>query len=228
MYIKIDNVNNYRNENIKWKEGLLYMNKRRKIGIIILGITLFLILSNTVIFADDIKIIREKEGFNLEINSKLFDVNSLKPGDTEEAKLTIINKSEDVFKLSLGLERVGEKQEVDLFEQLDLTLNYDGDNIYSGKLSKLENEEISLGSIEANGEKEINAKLYLPGLETGNEYQNKEIEFNWIFKEGSFDTGLLPKTGENHPIFLYSTGILSLGLGIFLFFRKGRVNKGEK
>jgi len=200
------------------------MVKKKKIGLITLVIVLFFTILTTEVFSDDVKIIRQKEGLIVEPSTKSFDLSTLKPGDTEKAKLTIINNGEDSLEVSIGLERVGEKQKIDLFEQLQLILNYDSKQIYKGKMSDLEDTSIPLGNLDIDTTKELIATIHLPGPKTGNEYQNKEVEFNWIFAAQSKDSGVLPKTGEDIPILIYTIGVLALGTGVFLLFKKKKVN----
>ncbi|MBS4537471.1 LPXTG cell wall anchor domain-containing protein [Clostridium sp. D2Q-11] len=200
------------------------MVKKKKIGLIILVIVLFFTTLTTTVFSDDVKIIREKEGLIVEPSTKSFDLTTLKPGDTEKSKLTIINNGKDPLEVSIGLERVGKKQKIDLFEQLELTLNYGSEQIYIGKMSDLEDMSISLGNLDIDTIKELVATIHLPGPETGNEYQNKEVEFNWVFTAKSKDSGVLPKTGEDIPILIYTIGVLALGTGAFLLFKKKKVN----
>jgi LPXTG-motif cell wall-anchored protein len=69
----------------------------------------------------------------------------------------------------------------DLFEQLLLTVYLKDTEIYSGPMKDYATSNISLGMFNPGDVKDLKAIVHLPGLETGNEFQDATVEVKWIF-----------------------------------------------
>lgn len=148
------------------------------------------------------------------------------PGDSIKRTLEIKNDYEFPYELSLKAKRVGEKEEYDLLDKLDLKITYKNKVIYEASANG-ENElteGISLGVFNPGQEENLIAEVTLDGPSTGNEYRNKSAQVEWIFtairKDDSIhnnknetnskiienrsnnETSESPKTGEN-DIFIY-------------------------
>ncbi|WP_026896142.1 hypothetical protein [Clostridiisalibacter paucivorans] len=149
------------------------------------------ILNNrTYTYAEDLEIIGEDLGLIIEPSGeKLFDLSNLNPGDRKSAKLTIKNNYEDPFNLYMTAEKVGEIEKIDLFDQLELEITYQGDKIFEGIIKDFATENISLGKIDRGDIEELEAEIHLPGSETGNEFQGKSLEVKWIFTAESKSSG---------------------------------------
>lgn len=158
--------------------------------LIFLGLFSMIIGTITVLatepsYAKNLEVIGKEIG--LEVNpkgNKLFNLTNLNPGDTHQAKIDIKNKYTDLFRVFMRTERITMKPglgEVDLFEQLILTIYLDNIKIYSGPMKNYALRNISLGDFPVNSEKELRALVHLPGPKTGNEFQGKSIEVKWIF-----------------------------------------------
>lgn len=116
--------------------------------------------------------------------TKLFDLTNLNPGDKDEEKVDIKNNHTLPFEVFMRAERTSpqpEMGEADLFEQLIVTVYLDGEKIYTGPMKDYAISSISLGNFNPNVEKELKAVVHLPGPETGNEFQNKNVDVKWIF-----------------------------------------------
>ncbi|MDD3839157.1 MAG: LPXTG cell wall anchor domain-containing protein [Clostridia bacterium] len=192
--------------------------------------------------ASDLEIIGSQDGIAVKPQGeKFFDLNNLNPGDTKTAMLSIKSVYRDPFDLYMRAERVGEEQEYDLFNQLKLKVNYDGTLIFDGSMTDFARSNISLGRINKNDHKHLLAEVYLPGRETGNEFQGKTVDVRWIFtaqsltspdeivdiedeevpiggikfpesQEGADKKGI-PKTGDKTSILIYAMGFILALIG---------------
>lgn len=183
-------------------------------------------------------------------NSDIFlEKKGMLPGDSVSGTLTVENNLKEPFEVFMKAERVGAQQKVDLCQVLDLSINYDGKNIYHGTVSG-ENglrNNISLGTVKPGEKKLLNAKVILDGKATDNKYKNKKVDIDWIFtaigtdspdkvmstKEESHEGGLgndisntinnvkniLPRTGYV-GICGYGLACVLIGIGIFLVIKK--------
>lgn len=155
------------------------------IGIYSMMLGVFNNLSHSISYANDLELIGTELGLEvIPSDTKLFDLNRLSPGDTEEAKLTIQNNYIASFQLYMRAERISHIPLVgdpDLFNQLDLTVELRGDVIYSGKMKDFATTNIYLGEFAPGDIEDLVAIIHLPGPETGNEFQGKSLEFRWIF-----------------------------------------------
>ncbi|WP_422485129.1 hypothetical protein [Gudongella sp. DL1XJH-153] len=136
-------------------------------------------------YAENLKIIGNNIGLEVDPSgTSLFNLTNMNPGDTNEAKIDIYNSLEYRFQLFMRTERVSKapsQGEADLFKQMVLTIQYDGDEIYNGSMADFAQSNISLGFLYPGDDKELKATVYLPGAETGNEFQGKSVEVRWVF-----------------------------------------------
>jgi LPXTG-motif cell wall-anchored protein len=140
---------------------------------------------SNISYADNLEIIGNEIGLEVSPSgTKLFDLTNLNPGDTKEAKIDIKNNYTLPFEVFMRTERLSplpNTGEVDLFEQLNLTIYLDDIEIYTGPMKDYATTNISLGDFNSNDEKELRAIVHLPGPETGNEFQGKNVDVKWIF-----------------------------------------------
>lgn len=134
-------------------------------------------------YANNLEIIGTDLGLEVKPSgTKLFDLTNLNPGDKKEAKIDIKNNYTLPFEVFMRTERSSPKPiEADLFEQLILTIYLDDIEIYTGPMKDYARSNISLGAFNPNSGKELRALVYLPGAETGNEFQGKHLEVKWYF-----------------------------------------------
>ena len=136
-------------------------------------------------YAENLEVIGNEIGLEVSPNGKkLFNLTNMNPGDTNEAEVKIKNVLDCKFELFIRTERItpqpGES-EADLFKQMILTIYYDNNIIYNGSMANFAQENISLGLVNPGENKELKAIVHLPGAETGNEFQGKFVQVNWIF-----------------------------------------------
>ncbi|MCR3956300.1 MAG: hypothetical protein NUK57_08360 [Gudongella sp.] len=136
-------------------------------------------------YAENLKIIGNNIGLEVDPSgTSLFNLTNMNPGDTNEAKIDIYNSLEYRFQLFMRTERVSKapsQGEADLFKQMVLTIQYDGDEIYNGPMADFAQSNISLGFLHPGDHRELKAIVYLPGAETGNEFQGTSVEVRWVF-----------------------------------------------
>lgn len=136
-------------------------------------------------YAEDLELIGKDIGLVVEpANERLFDLRNLNPGDTKSAKITIKNNYKYPFNLYMRAERMGEappKEEADLFDILVITVTLRGEKIYEGPIKGFATSNISLGKFNSGSREDLVATVHLPGPETGNEYQGKNVDVKWIF-----------------------------------------------
>ncbi|CAK7005235.1 hypothetical protein [Tissierella sp.] len=155
------------------------------IGVLSLVLGTLNSFGRSISYAEDLELIGTDLGLEIiPTSTKLFDLNRLNPGDTKEAKITIKNNYRSSFYLYMRAERMSpipEEGDIDLFEQLNLTVYLHGNIVYSGSMKDFATSSISLGVFNPNDIKDLNAAVYLPGPETGNEFQGAGVEVKWIF-----------------------------------------------
>ena len=136
-------------------------------------------------YADNLKVIGNNIGLQVDPSgTKLFQLINMNPGDTNEAEVHISNTLEYKFELFMRTERIGPQPgigEADLFRQMILTIDYDGDEIYKGPMADFAQSNTSLGDLLPGDNKELKATVHLPGAETGNEFQGTRVEVRWVF-----------------------------------------------
>ncbi|NLC51484.1 MAG: hypothetical protein GX764_04160, partial [Firmicutes bacterium] len=124
----------------------------------------------------------------------LFELENLNPGDRETRTLTLKNDGEKklYFHVSMdwleGDPGVGELG--DLYEQLLVTLFYKGKEVYCGSMKGLdgafaelqEPKKDYMGVLEPGESEDLKFSVYLPGPETGNEFQGSSLKTEIIIK----------------------------------------------
>ena len=155
------------------------------LGALSLIVGTFTAFGTNTIYAQDLELIGKELGLEVTPNAtKLFDLSNLNPGDTKDAKIDIKNIRNVAFNLSMRTERMSdlpEPGEVDLFQQLIITVYLDGVEIYTGPMKDFATGNIALGEFDPNDEKELKALVHLPGPGTGNEFQGSSLDVKWIF-----------------------------------------------
>ena len=136
-------------------------------------------------YAEDLEIIGKDIGLVVKpADRRLFDLNNLNPGDMETARLVIKNNYKHPFNLYMRAERIGDipkEGEADLLDVLIVNINLRGKQIYKGPIKDFAVSSISLGKINPGDVHTLIAKVSLLGPETGDEYQGKSAEVQWIF-----------------------------------------------
>ena len=219
------------------------MYKKHKNGtiffmILFLSIGISLSFWHVSVRANDLEIVGSDKGLIFTpVGEKIFDIGNMNPGQRVTSKVTIKNTAKNPFELYLRIERltsVPTEGEPDLYKQIQLTITNRGELIYIGTLYGFANSEngISLGYFTPSQFSDLIAEVYLPGAETGNEFQGKNIENRWVFTALSKteekpeddievdeipETGNLPNTGTTtNPLYMV-TGLLFILVGKTLF-----------
>lgn len=174
-----------------------YYKKNIKLCILISFFMIALVKIN--VSAEVIELKGASEGVIISSES-LFDVKNMEPGDVESSKITIKNVADNNIKLYLTVEKDSEiAREGDLFKQLQMTVNYDDEELYSGSLGDFSKGNLYLADFQKGDSKEIDIKIYLPGEKTDNRYQDKYIKSQWIFTANlDQDQKLDSPKGNNH------------------------------
>lgn len=172
------------------------------LGILSLVLGVLNTFGNNIIYAEDLELVGRDLGLEITpVNTRLFDLSRLNPGDTKESKITIRNNYIYGFQLYMRTERMSpipEEGEADLFKQLKLTVYLGGTEIYSGDMMDFATTNISIGRFNPRDVKELKAVVHLPGLETGNEFQGSTVDVKWIFIAQA-DTPPEPKEPSEPP-----------------------------
>lgn len=169
------------------------------LGIFSLIIGTFNMLAISKAYAINLQIVGDQEGLEvIPSGVGLFDLENLNPGDTKEEKIDIKNNYTSPFKVYMRTERKSPEPQIgeaDLFNQLILTVYLGNTKIYSGSMEDYAPSNISLGNFNPNTAKTLRAIVYLPGRETGNEFQGKSLSVNWYFT-AQLDDSEEPETPE--------------------------------
>lgn len=208
--------------------------------IICMTSVMYLSLGSTNVYASNLELLGNNKGLNVSPeNTNLFDISNMNPGQTVSSKITIKNDYAQAFELFLKAERIGEEPlqgEPDLYKQIQLEVTFRGKVIFNGAMIDFANSgnSISLGTFSQGEVQEIVANAYLPGAETGNEFQGKNLKTKWTFIATSTEpassespetrsvigTSVLPKTGSVIETYLFSIlGVALIGAGIFGIYK---------
>lgn len=168
------------------------------------------------------------------------NISNMAPGDVHTKTYTLKNKLSNNMDVLMNLRKIGFSKS-DLFHQLNLTVIYDGKEIYHGVMSGF--RATKLEQIPGNSEKELEIIQELPWEETGNEFQESTLESEFIFKledtsedlpvittnansihdSGSSSTisnSILPKTGSDSHINFWVGGSVFILIGVFFRYKK--------
>lgn len=159
--------------------------------------------------------------------------NNMLPGDTVKRTMIIRNDYDETYEIYMRAERVTTNQENDLFDKLQLTIEYDEQIIYKGLASGEANllmdknlvNDISLGSVRPGESKILYAEVTLDGPSIGNEYKNKVAQVDWIFTAITHEDYETPKTGDSTVIPYIILALLSI---LYLIIDKKRENNNMK
>jgi LPXTG-motif cell wall-anchored protein len=193
---------------------------------IVLNLLLIVSFFNFPVFAAELQIIGGETGLKVIASDTFFNELNIYPGDTIEGKVTIKNTNNTPFELFLTANRIDTQPplgETDLYKQLVLTVILRNETIYSGHMCDFADEDgISLGVFNAGQTETMKISVYLPGEETGNEYQNIKHSNQWVFKAVSQESDL-PKTGINSNIgVLTVVGIILIAVGALGIYKYKR------
>lgn len=144
------------------------------------------------------------------------------PGDVISDTITISNTTDTTAEFFFRTETPGQltEEELDLLQQFQLTIEHNGQNLYSGDLEAAAlNKAISLGTYQAGESGTLRFTLSLP-KELKNDYARRESFVNWIFSvqgEEEIDQMAAPKTGLQNPsvyipLLLAAVSIISTGI----------------
>lgn len=179
-----------------------------------LVVTIFTSFLNTTAYASGLELTGNDKGLTiLPKDACLFELDSMEPGQTVSSRLTIENNYEAPFELFMRAERASEEiqpGEADLYKQIQLKVDFRNKVLFDGSMYDFASSEdgISLGEFSPKELQELTATAYLPGEETGNEFQGKSLDTRWVFTATSPGITHLPKTGSG------INGTLSSVLGL--------------
>lgn len=130
----------------------------------------------------------------MELSSEL-PMTNLKPGDRVERTFTVANDGSIAFDYKVRTRFVS--GDTEFFDVLQLTVK-DGDTvIYDGALH-LQQQEIALGRLAADGENELDLSVKFPE-EAGNEYQGKAATIAFAFSAYAEEPSNGGGGGSNPP-----------------------------
>lgn len=170
------------------------------------------------------------------------------PGSEVSRVLEISNQYEHEYELFMRAEKLTNKEEIDLFDKLNLKISYDGKEIYNGPASGEDGlkKDISLGVYKPKDLKNLTATVEFDE-NAGNEYKNKSAEVNWVFtanipqddtqkptpekpsnpskpnKPNTGGGGTLPQTGDDD--FLPYAALAGTSILLLLLLKKVKVDK---
>lgn len=147
----------------------------------------------------DLELIGDDTGLVLlPADGRLFDLGNMNPGDTRTAKITIKNGYKDMFRLWMQAQDAS-SDAPSLFEVMELTVFYDGVELYRGPVDRFAESELYLGLFDLGESGELLIKLYLPGPETGNEYQGRSARVKWVFRAQASESEEFPPEDPEKP-----------------------------
>jgi LPXTG-motif cell wall-anchored protein len=200
------------------KIALIYMM------IMVIAITISPSLRGTKAYASDLELVGNDKGLAiLPEDTNLFDIETMNPGQTVSSKLIIKNNYRAPFELFMKAERTSEEplpEQPDLYKQLQLKVTLRNEDLFNGSMFDFANSKdgISLGEFSSKELHELVAAVHMPGLETGNEFQDKMLETKWVFTAVSPGVNDLPKTGSETKVFAFSVlGLILIGFGAYKF-----------
>lgn len=162
----------------------------------LLVVTSFLLATNPqTTYARELEVVGEEIGLVVEpASTGLFELQNMCPGDREEGSFRLSNSYQYPFDLYLRAEPIvpdGDivPNNVNLGEILKLQVTYKAQNIFNGSLHDFAIEAINLGRFQPGDVQNLKALVYLPGPETGNEFQGQKIQIKWIFTAQSTQKG---------------------------------------
>jgi LPXTG-motif cell wall-anchored protein len=200
-----------------------YLNWRSRLIILIFPILIILLYANLNTFA-------EEKPITLLPDSRLFSLENMAPGDINSATITIQNTTEELmnYDVSSSLQS-GSKL---FYDHLQLQVLDQDTILYDGLLSQLKMK--ALRELKKNSSETLTFKILFP-ITSKNEFQGlKSVvafhftgngdELNEPPSDGdnppTKDTGSLPQTGEENPLFIILSGLFISISGLALLLIK--------
>lgn len=228
-------------------------NNVKKIVYVFVSLILIMMYSITAFAANDAKVVYNGGNQNMVMTegSDLFlNFKTLVPGDKTEQNISIVNNSNEAFRLRLSAETL---ENMELLDELSITVSSmrSGTNIttvlYSGAASAWKvntdgSSYIDLGSYTPNYEGQLKVELEVPE-KLSNEFAGKEAKIKWTFAmepstvEGETETfeqtkGRVPTilgevvefvtTGDHAPIVWLITVLILCAVVIRIVVIKGK------
>ena len=162
-------------------------------------------------------------------------IDDVMPGDYYEKDIEVQNLREDkAFKIYMRAEPLSTEGNIDLFEETQVRLTLDGEEIYSGSLNgigtvNMQQEAIELGDTYRPGDmRKLRCEINVNQYTIGNGDYGK-IEFKWIFSAQVDEDFTPPQTGVIVQTVLYTVLIMLclLLLLAYLLVRKSGRNLKE-
>lgn len=196
------------------------MSKKTKCIIALLSLVVF-VLSGASVYATQKTLLFEKQNGKMVMESIrsdegnwFMDFTQMLPGCSYHDKLNIKNESNKTYELYMQAVPIEQEAIKDsLLELIYMDVKLDGKTIYSGTASgksyhgnKALTDVILLGKYGPGSSSAITTDLTLD-KNTGLEYNNILTKVDWKFMVREVKTGktneLVPKTGDDSPIWLY-------------------------
>lgn len=178
------------------------------------------------------------------------NVNNVMPGKNWHTTISIINMEKDIpYRLSMIIEPSIVSGKLNLSEELEMVINYDGKKIYQGPASgisetkNLQNTPIDLGVFKSGDSRALEVEYSLSGEFTNQDFEQKNTMTNvWTYsavKEKNIpDTpddlnpskyfGKLPSTGEvREGIIIFCLGLFFLMTTLLIFKKLSTGIKGR-
>lgn len=128
--------------------------------------------------------IENKCGLEVEIPQKTVDLGNLNPGERKESYIKVTNKGSGNMTLFIRTNMMDETTVNGgyLADAMKLTIK-DGRNMIADDLFRnvVDNGSIFIGTLAPGTSKILDLSTYLPGDETGNEYQGAYMKVSWTF-----------------------------------------------
>lgn len=171
------------------------------IGVILLAAlapAMYFLLYPQYTFASDIVITNDDLGIDVNTQDAMFKVKNMAPGFTDNARITVINNGEHDF--SYTLSTVLNNDDRMLFDGLLVEVKDSSGSVrYRGVMSGLE-QALELGTIAPDQQEDYTIKINFPP-ESGNEYQGKTANVDFVFSARSHADDIEQGTGVvfEHP-----------------------------
>ena len=188
------------------------------------------------------------DGFSLTSNNhKIFDVDGILPGDEIHAVVEAQNFTDEALDLAL-LSIDSLMYDTSLFDALKLKITHKGEVLYEGAFATDTSTVTDYITVDAGDCISLDVSVTVP-QKLDNDYQGMEMESAWVFEARHpgnkivehddnvhSDQSVSPvdkeeqsgiKTGAelpryNHAIIFAVVGVIFIGLGLLLIFKRGK------
>lgn len=154
------------------------------------------------------------------------------PGESIQRTLVIKNQKSVSFRLSFAIEPLSAREEFDILEQIEIQVFEDDKQLCHGIISENPCATKQLYATLDPGEERHLTMIATFNENAGNEYKNKEVQYDWIF-DAIVDPSaipipplsLLPSTG------MYSFEFLLIGsvlVGSYFWHNKRQSSKAKE